>query len=41
MGSGTALLGEIGEQQKQTRKSLLARIEELIDQIRFNPVVPG
>jgi hypothetical protein len=40
-GLRAALLAEIGEQQKQTRKSLLAGIEELIDQIRFNPVVPS
>ena len=36
-----AFLAEIREQQKQPRKSLLARIEQLVDQILLDPAVPG
>ena len=36
-----AFLAEIGEQQKQPRKSPLAGIEQLVDQVLVNPAVPG
>ena len=35
-----ALLAEIREQQEQPCKSPLARIEELVDEVLFNPAVP-
>jgi hypothetical protein len=34
---GFAFLAEIRQQQEQPREAFLARIEQLIDQIRFNP----
>ena len=36
-----AFLAEIGEQQQQSSKPPLARIEELVDQVLLNPTVPG
>ena len=36
IGSGFAFLAEIRQQQEQPRQALLARIEQLIDQIRFD-----
>ena len=34
---GPAFLAEIGQEKKRPRQTLLARIEELIDQILFDP----
>src|SRR5580692_3775588 len=36
-----ALLTEIGEQKEQACEALLARIEQLIDQVLFNSAVSG
>ena len=36
-----AFLAEVGQQKKQPGKTLFARIEQLVDQISFNPTVPG
>src|ERR1700676_5209039 len=36
-----AFLPEIREQQQHARKPPLARIEQLVDQVLFNPAVPG
>ena len=35
-GSGVAFLAEIRQQQEQAGKPLLARIEQLIDKVRFD-----
>ena len=34
---GSAVFAEIGKHQKRARQALLARIEQLIDQVLFNP----
>jgi hypothetical protein len=36
-----AFLSEMREQKEKAREPLLARIEQLVDQILFNPAVPG
>jgi hypothetical protein len=36
-----AFLAEIREEKEEAHKSLLARIEQLIDQVLFNPTVAG
>ena len=39
-GSGLSFLAEIREQQENARQALLAGVEELIDQVRFDPRIP-
>jgi hypothetical protein len=39
-GLRAALLSEIREQQEKSREPLLARIEQLVDQVLFNAAVP-